>query len=136
MKTILAIAIFSMSVPSFADWTAKIKCKTVGGNELVAKAQVTLKVVYDTNQVPIAELILDSVSLFSSYGASSGSTFKNILLQSVEMTTEGDYAFGLLLPIVDHKVINRIELGLGEPGANTIIETNKGNRYVMACSYL
>jgi hypothetical protein len=130
MKALLTVAVLLMSVSAFADWSAKIQCRPVVGKRLVAKAQGTLKVTYDQDLVPNAELVLDSVSL------NSGSTFKKMTLQSVEMTTDGDYAFGTFLPIVDHKTVNRIEIDLGETEAISTLETNKGNNYLMKCSYL
>lgn len=130
MKTLFTIALLSLTISAFADWSAKVQCKTVQGKKLVAKAQGTLQVTYDKDLVPTGELVLDSLRL------SSGSSFKKITFQSIEMTTEGDYAFGTFLPIVDHKIVNRIDLDLGEKNAKSILTTNKGNKYLMQCSYL
>lgn len=134
MKTLLAIFTFSLTLGAHAGWSELIKCSTVSGEPMTAKATIWFT---DINGDALA--VVKSVSLFSEYGRKAGSVFKDLQLKSIDYTNDNDTLDATLLPEIDHAVVNRIVLSMGgEPGqkpALSYLETNKGNRYAMRCAF-
>ena len=124
------------STVALADWSGDLLCTKAtysrGGRELVAdaKGRVTVKMV---DGMPVAEVKLSDLRLFTNYGSTRGSKLKNLPLAG-DVADGNDMWFSTTSPKVSSKIIKTILFDLSslERGLSEVT-TLKGNVYKMDC---
>lgn len=136
MKKLMIGLLTLTSLSAMADWSGDVLCvkptQTPTEHKLVADAKGRI-LVKEVNGLPVAQIVMNDIRLYTEYGSKKGSKFLAISL-SGEVGDGNDAWFSLSKPVKTNSVIKEIQFDLSSLGRGlSQVKTQKGNVYQMYC---